>query len=103
MREGDVVAVEAVEGTDRMIERVGELCRSGGWTLLKGARAGHDRRADVPTVGPDTIELMHKKGGRCLVLAAGDVIIIDRPKTVALADRLGVAMVGIGPEGIEGA
>lgn len=100
VREGDVVAVEAVEGTDRMIERVGELCKSGGWTLMKGARAGHDRRADVPTVGPDTIELMHKKGGRCLVLAAGDVIIIDRPKTVALADRLGVAVVGIGPEGV---
>jgi DUF1009 family protein len=100
VREGDVVAVEAVEGTDRMIDRVGELCRSGGWTLMKAARAGHDRRADVPTVGLETIERMHKAGGKCLVLAAGDVIVVDRPQALSLADKFGIAIVGIGPEGI---
>lgn len=97
VRDRDVIAVEAVEGTDRMIARTGELCRSGGWCLLKAARAGHDRRSDVPTVGPDTITNMHKHGGRALALASGDVIIIDKNETLALADRLGVAVVGIPP------
>lgn len=95
VRERDVIAVEAVEGTDRMIERVGKLCRSKGWTLAKGARAGHDRRADVPTVGPNTIRNLHANGGGCLALAAGDVIMLDKPEMLSLADRLGVSIMGI--------
>lgn len=91
----DVIAVEAVEGTDRMIRRTGELCRAPGWVLCKGARVGHDRRADVPTVGPTTIERMREHGGRCLALAAGDVIIVERERTLELADRLGVSVVGV--------
>jgi UDP-2,3-diacylglucosamine hydrolase len=95
VRERDVIAVEAVEGTDRMIERTGRLCRIKGWTLCKGARAGHDRRADVPTVGLSTIRNLYAAGGRCLALAAGDVIMLDKAAMLALADRLGVAVVGV--------
>ena len=95
VRECDVVAVEAIEGTDRMIVRSGELCRSQGWVLLKGARAGHDRRSDVPTIGPNTIDQMHKFGGRCISLASGDGIIIDKPQTLARADELGISIVGV--------
>ncbi len=95
VREGDIVAVEAVEGTDRMIERTGSLCRSVGWTLLKSARTGHDRRSDVPTIGPHTIQMLYEAGGRCVAIGAGDVIIIDKPDTLALADKLGVAVVGL--------
>lgn len=101
VRGRDVVAVEAVEGTDRMIERAGQLCaahRATGWTLLKGARKGHDRRSDVPTIGPDTIRALHRAGGGCIAVAAGDVIILDKPQTLALADELGVAVVGMGPD-----
>ncbi|MEM1329301.1 MAG: UDP-2,3-diacylglucosamine diphosphatase LpxI [Planctomycetota bacterium] len=95
VRERDVIAVEAVEGTDRMIERTGQLCRAKGWSLCKGARCGHDRRSDVPTVGLQTIENMHKNGGRCLALAAGDVIMLDREKMLDRADKLGIAVIGI--------
>lgn len=97
VRDRDVIAVEAAEGTDRMIDRVGELCRATGWTLCKGARAGHDRRSDVPTVGVTTIRKLYDLGGRCLALAAGDVIMVDKPEVIALADRLGVAIVGVSP------
>jgi UDP-2,3-diacylglucosamine hydrolase len=97
VRERDVIAVEAVEGTDRMIERVGQICRATGWTLVKGARAGHDRRSDVPTVGVNTLTHMHANGGRCLALAAGDVIMVDKPKMIELADRLGVSIIGVTP------
>jgi DUF1009 family protein len=95
VREKDVIAVEAVEGTDRMIARAGELCRRKGWTLLKTARPGHDMRADVPTIGVSTIESMHKAGGGCIAVGVGRVILVDRPAVLAAADRLGIAVVGV--------
>ncbi len=99
VRERDVIAVEAVEGTDRMIERVGQLCRSRGWTLCKGARAGHDRRSDVPTVGLSTIENLYSAGAGCLALSAGDVIMLDKDDMTRRADELGIAIVGVPPTG----
>lgn len=95
VRQLDVLGVEAIEGTDRMIERVGLLCRVPGWTLCKGARAGHDRRSDVPTVGITTIAKLHEHGGGCLALAAGDVIMVDKGPMLELADQLGIAVVGM--------
>jgi DUF1009 family protein len=95
VREKDVIAVEAVEGTDRMIERAGALCRRKGWTLLKTARPGHDMRADVPTIGVSTVEKMHAAGGGCIAVGVGRVILVDRPAVVAAADRLGIAIVGV--------
>lgn len=94
VKECDVIAVEAIEGTDAMIRRAGELCRPGGWTLIKTAKTNHDMRLDVPTVGSTTIELLHQHGGRCLVVEAGKVIIADKPQCLALADKLGIAVVG---------
>ncbi|MHC5028793.1 MAG: LpxI family protein [Planctomycetota bacterium] len=97
VRERDVIAVEALEGTDRMIDRAGDLCRRKGWTLLKTASPAHDMRADVPTVGEQTIERLAAAGGGCLALGAGRVILVDRPKVIAAAERLGVAIVGLAP------
>lgn len=99
VRDRDVLAVEAVEGTDRMITRVGQICRATGWTMCKGSRAGHDRRSDVPTVGCDTLRKLHENGGRCLAIAAGDVIMIDRPAMIELADKLRISIVGVTPSG----
>jgi DUF1009 family protein len=95
VKELDVIAVEGIEGTDRMIERAGALCRKGGWTLCKGARAGHDRRSDVPSVGVKTVENLAAAGGRCLALAAGNVIMIDKPEMIARADDLDVTIIGV--------
>lgn len=95
VRERDVIAVEAVEGTDRMIERTGQLCRAKGWTICKGARSGHDRRSDVPTIGPQTIENLHAAGAGCLALAAGDVIMINKAEVIDLADARGISIVGV--------
>lgn len=97
VREKDVIAVEAVEGTNAMIARAGDMCRRGGWTLLKGAGPGHDRRADVPTVGPETVRALAAARAGCAALEAGGVIILDKPATLALADELGVAIVGVEP------
>jgi hypothetical protein len=95
VRERDVIAVEAIEGTDRMIDRAGELCRKKGWTLLKTASAGHDMRADVPTIGVETIERIAARGGRCIAVGAGRVILIDKPRVIDAANRAKIALVGI--------
>ena len=90
----DVIAVEAVEGTDRMIERAGQLCRARGWTLLKTASEHHDLRADVPTIGVETIHTLAAAGGRCIALGAGKVILIDKPAVIAAANKAKIAVVG---------
>ncbi|MBE3040730.1 MAG: UDP-2,3-diacylglucosamine diphosphatase LpxI [Chloroflexi bacterium] len=94
VKEREVIAVEAIEGTAEMIERTGRLCRAGGWTLLKAAKAKQDMRFDVPCVGPDTIKSLAKNGAKCLVVEAGKTIIIDKPQTLALATEMGICVIG---------
>ena len=89
------LAVEAIEGTDRCIERAGQLCRAGGWSLVKVAKPQQDMRFDVPTIGVTTIENLHKAGARVLAIEAGKTILLDQPEVVALADRYGLSIVAI--------
>jgi DUF1009 family protein len=93
VREKAVLAVEAIEGTDRAILRAGELCRRGGFVVVKVAKPQQDMRFDVPTVGRDTVETLRRAGGRVLAVEAGKTIVIDQPETVALADRYGITIV----------
>ena len=95
VRDRDVVAVEAVEGTDAMIRRAGELSRGGGWCLLKGAGPEKDLRFDVPTVGPATIEALAAAGAGCLALDAGRVILLDKEQLLQAADAAGIAVIGV--------
>jgi UDP-2,3-diacylglucosamine hydrolase len=97
IKESAAVAVEAIEGTDRCIERAGQLCRAGGWTLVKVAKPQQDMRFDVPTVGITTIENLHKAGAKVLAIEAGKTIVIDQPDVVALADRYGMSIVAVEP------
>lgn len=94
VKNADVIAVEAMEGTDAMIRRAGELCRKGGWVMAKGAPPNKDPRFDVPTIGVQTIENLAKAGAQCLVVAAGKVILLDKPAVLAAADRHKIAIVG---------
>jgi DUF1009 family protein len=94
VKEREVIAVEGIEGTADMIERAGRLCRAGGWTLLKAAKPKKDMRFDVPCVGPDTIKSLATNGAKCLVVEAGKTIIIDKPQTLALADKMGICVIG---------
>jgi len=94
VREREVIAVEAIEGTANMIIRAGKLCKKGGWTLIKASKPSQDMRFDVPCVGPDTITALAQNGGKYLVVEAGKTIIIDKPQTIELADKLGITIVG---------
>lgn len=93
VKEKSTVAVEAIEGTDRAILRAGDLCPAGGFTVVKVAKPQQDMRFDVPTIGPSTVNNLHKAGGRVLAVEANKTIIIDQPETVALADKLGITIV----------
>jgi UDP-2,3-diacylglucosamine hydrolase len=94
VKEQEVIAVEAIEGTDRMIERAGQLCRHGGWMLVKVAKPDQDLRFDVPTVGPDTITNLHRNRAGALVVEAGRTLIVDRRAMLDLADKLRIVVVG---------
>jgi UDP-2,3-diacylglucosamine hydrolase len=94
----NVIAVEAVEGTNAMIERAGQLCKVGGWTLIKVSNVRHDMRLDVPTVGTTTIEKLHAARATALVLEPGKTIILEKAKVLELADRYRIAVVGYFPE-----
>lgn len=92
VKETEVIAVEAIEGTDRMIQRAGELCPRGAWTLIKVAKPNQDMRFDVPTVGPETLENLARNGARMLVIEAGKTVLIDREQFIAATDRLGIVV-----------
>ena len=87
------IAVEGLEGTDRNIIRAGELCRKGGFTVVKLPKKGHDMRFDVPTIGPDTIENLKEAGGAVLAVKAGGTLILEQERVVELADRYGIVVV----------
>lgn len=94
VKEREVIAVEAIEGTDEMIERAGRLCRSGGWTLIKTAKPDQDMRFDVPTIGQGTMENLKRHKAACVVVEAGRTLIVDKPETLALAQRHHITVVG---------
>ena len=94
VKEREVIAVEAIEGTAKMIERAGNLCKKGQWTLIKTAKPNQDMRFDVPCVGPETIKSLKQNNAKCLVVEAKKTIIIDKPKTIALANKLGIIIIG---------
>ncbi len=94
--EKSTIAVEGLEGTDRCIRRAGELCKRGGFTVVKLAKDGHDMRFDVPTIGPDTIDSVVEAGGAVIAIEAGRTMILEREEMLARAERRGVAVVSLG-------
>ncbi|NBC10511.1 MAG: UDP-2,3-diacylglucosamine diphosphatase LpxI [Planctomycetes bacterium] len=98
LKDRNILAVEAIEGTAQMITRAGGLCRKGGWTLLKGPDAEKDLRFDVPSIGLETIAQLEAAGATCLAVAAGKVILMDKPQVLKAAEKAGIAVVGIALE-----
>lgn len=92
VKEKEVIAVEAIEGTDRMIERAGGLCRHGGWSLIKVSKPDQDMRFDVPTVGPETIANLAQHGAKMLVIEADKTLVIDREPMLAAAADAGIVV-----------
>ncbi len=99
VQQGLVLAVEAIEGTDAMLGRAAGLARPGpGGVLVKLVKPGQDRRADLPTIGPQTVTAAAAAGLRGIAFEAGGTILAARDQAVAAADAAGVFLLGIDPE-----
>ena len=99
---GIVLAVEAQEGTDAMLDRVATLpaalcgtysSRAG--VLAKRLKPDQDRRVDLPTLGPKTVQLAAEAGLAGIIADAGEAFVIDRDETIRLANHYGMFIVGL--------
>lgn len=96
VQQGIVLGVEAIEGTDALLERCGPLRRQGrGGVLVKISKPGQERRVDLPTIGVDTVSRAAAAGLRGIALEAGGTLIIDRPAVAHAADQAGLFVIGV--------
>jgi DUF1009 family protein len=96
VQQGIVLAVEAVEGTDAMLSRIPSVSRPGpGGVLVKLAKPGQERRADLPTIGPNTIRFAAQAALRGIAFEAGNTILSDRAGMITAADAAGLFLTGI--------
>lgn len=96
VQQGLILGVEAIEGTDALIARAGSLQREGERGLLvKMAKPQQDCRFDLPSIGPQTVAAVTSAGLRGIGVEAGRSLLIDRAKTLALADEAGIFIVGL--------
>lgn len=86
------VAVEAMEGTDAVIKRAGELANDK-LTVVKVAKPNQDMRFDVPVVGVPTIQTMIRSGATCLCLTAGKTLMFDKEEMIKLADNNKISII----------
>lgn len=99
VQQGIVLAIEAEEGTDAMLARCAALARPGpGGVLVKLLKPGQEQRADLPTIGPQTIRNAAAAGLRGVAFEAGGTILAERDATVAAADAAGLFLLGLDPE-----
>lgn len=92
--DGKVLAHEGVNGTDAMLAELPDAPGRRG-ILVKTAKPGQERRADLPTIGPETVRFAAAGGLRGIAVEAGSVIIVDRGALVAAAERAGIFVIGI--------
>lgn len=96
VRAGQVIALEALPGTDWMLDSLCSLPESLEWPLSEGgllykaAKPGQDRRVDLPLIGPGTVAAAARAGLDGIALEAGGVMVLDRAETVAAADAAGL-------------
>jgi DUF1009 family protein len=96
VQQGIVLGVEASEGTDALIARCATLRRAGpGGVLVKIAKPGQERRADLPTIGLHTVTAAAAAGLSGIAVEAGATFVLDRPALAAAADHAGLFVVGI--------
>ena len=96
VQQGLVLAVEGIEGTDALIRRSADLKRKGGGgVLVKMTKPQQDRRMDLPTIGPQTVQAVKNAGFSGIAIQAGGVLISQSEQTVKLANQLGLFIVGV--------
>lgn len=99
---GRVVAVEGIEGTDGMLERIAQMRASGRLyedgthgVLVKTMKPEQDMRADLPSIGPQTIEAIINAGLKGVAIESSHSFILEREKTIEKAKEAGVFIYGL--------
>ncbi len=91
VRHGRVLAVEAAEGTDRMIARCADFAGAeAAGVLVKAPKSAQERRVDLPTVGADTLRNAAAAGLAGLAVEADGVLLVDREEMIRLSDEHGM-------------
>ena len=100
-----VLAVEAAEGTDQLLERIAQLRSEGRiraplgtGVLVKAPKSGQDRRLDLPSIGPPTVAGAARAGLAGIAVMAGAAVIAEADQVAAAADEAGLFVIGIPPE-----
>lgn len=94
VKEGMVLAVEAFEGTNATLRRGAKLGGKGA-VMIKVAKRDHDMRFDIPVFGEHTVKLCKKCGITAVAFQAGRLVMIDKARVIALANRYGIALIGL--------
>ncbi|MFC5583503.1 LpxI family protein [Nitratireductor kimnyeongensis] len=101
---GRAVALEGIEGTAGLLDRMrglrdhGRLAGKSRGAIVKCVKPEQEERADMPTIGPDTIRAAHAAGLAGVGVEAGRSLILDYATTVELADKHGLFVIGLDPE-----
>ncbi len=95
MKNRMIMAVEAIEGTDKCIKRGGKLARRKGAVVVKVAKPHQDNRFDIPTVGLRTLKTMKRYGASVLALEAGETIIVGQQEMINYADKNKMSIIAI--------
>ena len=98
---GRAIALEGIEGTDGLLERVaalrnhGRLAGKSRGVLVKCAKPGQELRLDLPAIGPATVEAAHRAGLAGIGVEAERSLVLDHAQTIAKADALGLFVIGL--------
>jgi DUF1009 family protein len=95
-----IIAVEGIEGTDAMLDRVADLrtggrLRSSGGVLVKAPKPSQDRRIDLPTIGPQTVERTARAALSGIAVVAGSTIVAEPERVGQAADVAKIFAVGM--------
>ena len=97
------VAIEGAEGTDAMLQRITHLRQNGrlpnkkGGVLVKAPKRGQDERADLPAIGPQTIQAAFEAGLNGIGVQAGKTLFLNQKEALKLAKTLKISIFGFNP------
>ena len=92
VKNGTIIAVEALEGTNATIKRGGTLAREGA-VMVKVSKPNQDMRFDVPVIGVETVRIAAESGVRVIAIEAGKTLLLERDAVIALANGSNMSVV----------
>ena len=99
-QQGMILSVEGIEGTKELIKRTKSLKRKGGGGVLyKAVKPNQEKRIDMPTIGPDTVQSVYDAGFVGIGVDAFNVLLAEPEKTINLANKLNIFIVGVEENG----